>query len=419
LVAVAFVVAVGVWGTALNARGENLATNAPPFHGTWRWLDTPGRFVPFLVGAAAVVVWPWIVRRASWRVVVVLAGVVCALWAAVLAASGGWDRIWGPLTSRYDYLRLARSLGDAGDVHRFLQSFVDRLPSYPTHVRGHPPLPVVWLWLLDALGLDDRAVGLVVLAVGASAAPASLLACASLAGRDVARRAAYFVPLLPAALWMTSLDGVFMALAAWSAAGLARACCGPVRGRRWVAGAAGLVTGLLALSTYGVVVLSGPVIAIGLMSVSRRRLGWLTPYLVGVAVPLAAFAALGFWWPAGFAATRVEYWAGVASSRPYGYYLVANVAVLAAMVGPAALGGLSSLRRGPGAVLVVGALVGAAVATLSGYSKGEVERIWLPLAPFVLVASGSIPRSERAVRPWLVAQVALAAALQFTLGSPW
>ena len=51
-------------------------------------------------------------------------------------------------------------------------------------------------------------------------------------------------------------------------------------------------------------------------------------------------------------------------------------------------------------------------------SKGEVERIWLPLVPFLVLATSSI-RGRTARRTFLAAQLAVAVLLQAWLRSPW
>ena len=48
-------------------------------------------------------------------------------------------------------------------------------------------------------------------------------------------------------------------------------------------------------------------------------------------------------------------------------------------------------------------------------SKGETERIWLHLAPWLLVATAALTRT----RAWLAAQIGLALLIQLTVRSPW
>ena len=57
------------------------------------------------------------------------------------------------------------------------------------------------------------------------------------------------------------------------------------------------------------------------------------------------------------------------------------------------------------------------LADVSGMSKGEVERIWLPFVPFLSVAAAGL--SGRSIRWWLAAQALAAIALQIGLESPW
>lgn len=90
---------------------------------------------------------------------------------------------------------------------------------------------------------------------------------------------------------------------------------------------------------------------------------------------------VGFGWLQGLEATEALYRAGVSSSRPYDYFVVNNLAAFALALGPAAAPGLMRLPGSRLVWIVGGALVAVAAADLSGLSKGEVERIWLPFAP--------------------------------------
>jgi hypothetical protein len=58
-----------------------------------------------------------------------------------------------------------------------------------------------------------------------------------------------------------------------------------------------------------------------------------------------------------------------------------------------------------------------ALADLSGLSKGEVERIWLPFAIWLIVATALLPTSAR--RGWLIAQAALALAVNHLVLTVW
>jgi hypothetical protein len=94
---------------------------------------------------------------------------------------------------------------------------------------------------------------------------------------------------------------------------------------------------------------------------------------------------------------------------------VISPAAFALATGPAAVAGLARLRGRRAWVLPGSALAALAVADLSGLSRGETERIWLPFAPWLLLAAASL----RAPRAWLAAQLGLAIALQAWVRSPW
>ncbi len=139
---------------------------------------------------------------------------------------------------------------------------------------------------------------------------------------------------------------------------------------------------------------------------------------LGCAAVVAAFTADGFWWPDGVRATHHFYAHNYGSgSRPYGYFLLADLAVFAVMIGPATVAGIAHLnvRRNPAGWLVIAALVAVAVSDLSGYMRGEVERIWLPYAPWVVAAAAVLTRR----RGWMLLQVAVALAVQGLVVSPW
>jgi hypothetical protein len=299
------------------------------------------------------------------------------------------------------------------------------LGNRPIHVQGHPPGPVVVAWLADRIGLGGAG-WLAALAVAGwgVAAVAALVTARAVAGEHAARRAAPALAVLPAAVWAgTSLDALFAAVTAVAAAGALLAFV-----RRSIAGAvaAGAVLGVALLCSYGAV-LSLVVPGLAVLALAGGRSWWrLAPWAgavaLGAAGVLVAADAAGFWWLDGLAATRAAYWAGVAADRP-GWYLTlaGNPAALALAVGPAIAVGLAtgaaSLRRsrasGRAVVLPAAAALALVVADLSQMSRGEVERIWLPLVPWLALAA---PGDRRA---WLAGQVAVALALQLCLRSPW
>jgi methylthioxylose transferase len=418
LVAASVVAIAALWGRRLIDDGTALFVAAPPFAGRWGWQWPRGLWVAVVLVVVLVVLWVPATERLRWRWVLVGSAVCSAAWSVVLAASAGWSALSAPLTTRFEYLPLARRLGEPGS---FIRTFVERLPEYPTHVKGHPPGAVLAFWGLDRIGLSDTGVALVVLVVAASAAPAALIALDRLAGRASARRAAVFVGLAPAVVWVaTSADALFMGVAAW-AVSLGAIAFTAERGRTAapVAGAAaGVVAGALLTLTYGAATLLAPLWILAGWAAWRRRWIPLAAMVVGFIVLPGALVLAGFDWSAGLEATRTAYRSGVARDRPYAYFLPANLAALITGVGPAAIVGMAWLRDRRAWLLVGGGVAGVLVADVSGLSKGEVERIWLPLVPFLVLATAAI-RGRTARRCWLGAQLVLAVLLQAWLRTPW
>jgi hypothetical protein len=144
------------------------------------------------------------------------------------------------------------------------------------------------------------------------------------------------------------------------------------------------------------------------------------------------FTFVGFnWWEA-YHLLTTRYYQGAGGIRPYGYWVWANLACTALVVGPATVAGLrragaapirqglrTCLRRADGeprlALLASAALLALLAADLSGMSKAETERIWLPFAMWLLPACAFLPRP----RAWLTAQAALALLLNHLLLTGW
>jgi len=327
-----------------------------------------------------------------------------------------------------EYLGTARQVTDIGQL---LSGFIERIPSdhpqrWPTHVAGHPPAALLFFVVLERLGLgSDLAAALVVTAIAATIPLAVATTLRILGAEDAARRALPFLVFTPSAVYLAvSADAVFSATAAWALCALAAAASAQRRAR-WVAMVgwslgSGLAFGVLVLMSYGLPLVG--LIAVGVLAAARAwRPLWLS---AGAAlVVVVAFAAAGFAWWEAFPALRERYLIGLASVRPAGYWIWANLAGVVITAGPAlglALGHLATRwRQTERAVvaLVTGALTAVLVADLSLMSKAEVERIWLPFVPWMLVATAVLP--QRWVRPALIVQVATALALQHLIDTFW
>jgi hypothetical protein len=187
------------------------------------------------------------------------------------------------------------------------------------------------------------------------------------------------------------------------------------------------------MMSYGLPLLG--ILGLAILFISRRIAP--APWAIAstLAVVIAFFAAGFAWWEA-FPALHERQFAGVASNRPQQYYLWANLAALAWSAGPAMYAGAASAVSRPVTwwrgllnarrpwepdrtvtVLVVSAAVMVLAADVSGSSRGEVERIWLPFVPWLLLGTALLPR--RWCQVALIFQVAVALCVQHLLRTGW
>lgn len=391
----------------------------------------PGTPLAVAVAALTVLFGGRLAQRSPWPLVLLLSFVVAAVWTFGLATVGGLDGIARVLTYRSEYLPTAHTVTDIGAmIHRFTA----RIPLTSSHhwavnVAGHPPGALLVFVLLVRIGLGSGlAAGLVVIVVAATT-PAAVLVCVRRLGAEAAaRRMAPFLTVGPAAVWIgVSADAMFAAPAAWGLCCLAVGATAKRRRVRWAgAAAAGLLLGLSAFLSWGLPLIG--LVAIAVLVLART---W-RPILVAVGAALvvvAAFAVAGFvWWDA-YPVLVHRYWAGIATFRPGLYWVWADLAVLAISAGPAvaagtgaALARLPTVRRLPVDTRVVVILTLAAVAVIasadaSSLSRAEVERIWQPFVPWLLVGTALLPPRWR--RFALAADVVTGLAVEHLLHTAW
>lgn len=429
LVGLVLVIAAMVVPAALS---DDVRVHWPPLHAFWG-----PRFDPLLLIAiaAAVLLWsalPWVCRELPWRVVVALATVSSWLWTCALGLSDGrygFSRVYG---RKSEYLHDAT---EVRDVPSALRDFVDRIPSaatdnWHTHVAGHPPGALLSFVGLDRVGIDDPFwVAMVVVTIGATSVAAVLLTLDLLGGRDLARRAAPWLALAPLVVWAgVSADYYFAAVGAWGLYLLARAAVAVGPRSRALGVGAGLLLGWCVFLSYGLVLLGILALTVLWLAHGRApaesRAGWrVLPWAVGGAlVVAAAFSAFGFHWWEAYPVLRERYYEGIASERAYGYWVWANLAAWTFTAGlavwaafPAAVD--AARRRVPLAVLAGAGVATIVAATLSGMSKAEVERIWLPFTIWVVAIPALLP--DRWQRPLLASQLVLALLAQTLLITRW
>ncbi|TDO33040.1 hypothetical protein C8E87_8521 [Paractinoplanes brasiliensis] len=468
--AFALVVAASVTGAVLYLNGHPVQASAAPLFAHWRphaGLGTPAAVV------IAVLVWwrgPALAARLSWRRLTLAAYGVAVVWSLTLALVDGWSRgVAGRLATRPEYLH---EVGGVTDIPGMLREFTSRIlagnaDSWTTHVSGHPPGALLTFVALDRIGLSGGGwAGMVCIAVGALAAIAVPHTVRLLGADDAARAAVPFAVLFPGAVWAgVSADGLFAGVTATGVALLAHAL---TRGARTSALAGGVLLGFGCYLSYGLVLLI--VVVAGVLIAAGWRWGPLAWAAAGAAAVVVIFTAYGFWWLDGYHLVIERYYQGIASIRPYGYWVWANLAALAVSAGPVAAvilrrsvpaainvtgpgprpvsahsrGGTrvaTSLRqmnwrpagRAPAGsdftrwrlsgadqvswLLPVCAAVAILAADLSGYSKAEVERIWLPFAWWLTAGAALVPADQR--RFWLAAQALTALAVNHLLLTTW
>ena len=408
---VALAVAVGV---LLNHWHVPLHAAAAPLYAAW--LPHLGPGTPFAVALAAAVVWfgPGIAARLPWRPLLPLTYLAALAWTLSLALVDGWSRgIATRLTPQAEYLHdIPKVTSVPAMLSGFTNGILDFTPaSWATHVAGHPPGAFLVFVVLDRLGLHGGVpAALLCIVVGASAPVAVAAALRNLDAEAAARAALPFLVLFPGAVWVgASADGFFTGVVA---AGLALLAAG----RGWWTGLpGGILLGFALYLSYGLVLVAPLALAV-LWLLPRNRTATAAAAVTGVAAVVIAFTASGFWWLDGYRLVVRRYYQGWALGRPYGYWVWADLAALVLCAGPAVAPALRRMRTAL-ALLPAAALFAIVAADLSGLSKAEVERIWLPYAIWLLVATAWLPARHR--RWWLAGQALTALAVNHLLLTVW
>jgi hypothetical protein len=423
----------------MNRSGLPIVLPRPPLLAFWHphvgW-GTPLAILSLLLGLRLqqlVTVLPW--RR------LLLAGWLLNLaWMCSLTLVDGLQRGWiEVLLDPNEYLH---DLHRISDPRSFMSSFthfiafgpgVDGDLVWTTHVAGHPPLTTLIFWLLGRVGLGGGFwAGALCILVGSVASVALPATLRYLGAEAAGRRTVPFVALFPGTVWMAvSADGLFAGVAI---GGLALVCLGAARGRILASLTGGLLLGIAVFLSYGLVLFGLVVLVATLLTVRQRGLRCvLVPWLVatvGFAAVAVVHLALGFNWVSGLLALRIRYYQGIASQRPFSYFVYADFAAWLVSCSPLLAIGvvrsmavLSNRRAGPWtqdrivALLALSGVLAALVADLSALSKAETERIWLS---FGLIAYAGLALLRRRRATWaLVTSAAWALLVNHLLNTGW
>ena len=397
----------------VRVSGERLGLPWAPLVGNWAPEADPLLAVSIACFAAAVLVAPRLLTLPAPAFAASSLALALVLLLALAAGSGGtaqWSEVFDPRSFEgpNEYLpALGAFEFGAGFV---LDRFAELVPSLPVHSAGHPP---GLLLTLHALGIDSPG-GMAALCIGAAAlaAPLTYLLARQLLDERRARVAALLLAMAPGALLFgaTSADAVYLTLgllAAW-----------PLAARSWTARAAGAAA-LAAASFFAWSLLAvGAWAAILTLRRDGLRQALALSALCGAALVVfyaLLHAATGFDPIGTVRSTEEVYRAGIASTRPYWFWVLGSpVAFLVVLGIPVSWLTLRALARGDGLAVAIFAVV--AVAAVLGFTKAETERIWLFLAPFVCLAAAT----ERApLRPVLAALAVQAVLYELAFDTVW
>lgn len=417
-------------GVALNLTGSPVQAGAPPLYAQWRPHIGPGTPAALALAAALILHGPRLAATLPWRRLLAAAYAATAAWTLSLAMVDGWRRgLAARLTAQAEYLTEVPGVADTGVMLReFTSRILDFQPdSWTTHVSGHPPgALLIFVWL-DRIGLSGGGpAAITCILIGALATVAVPVTLRALGDEGAARAAMPFLTLLPGAVWVgASADGLFTGLTSTAVALLALAL---TRRRRSTALACALSAGMLLVFgcylSYGLVLMAPIALAV-IVAARRARAAWsaLAAAAAGGVVVVSAFTAAGFWWLDGYHLVVQRYYQGIASERAYSYWVFANLACLLLAAGPVAAvvarRAVAALpRTRPAYVLLpAAALLAVVTADLSGLSKAETERIWLPFAVWLLAGTALLPPRSR--RSWLTAAAVTALAVNHLVLTVW
>jgi len=413
-------------GADLNHRRVPIHADAAPLFATW--LPHVGPGTPLAIAVAVLVVYrgPDWAARLTWPRLITGAYLTALVWTLSLALIDGWSRgLATRLTPQAEYLHdVPKVTSIPAMLAGFTSHIIDFRPlSWATHVAGHPPGALLVFVVLDRIGLRGGGPAALLCAlVGAAAPIAVAVTLRALRDEPAARAALPFLVLFPDAVWVgASADGLFTGVLA---AGLALLAVGGWR----LATVGGLLLGFSLYLSYGLV-LAGPLALAVIALKPRARWATAAAGTAGAAAVVVAFSAAGFWWPTGYHLVVARYYQGWAADRPYHYWVWANLACLILSAGPAVVPALrraasATIHRWPAPAirsptlwLPALALLAILAADLSGLSKAEVERIWLPYEIWLIPATAWLPTVHH--RRWLAVQALTALAVNHLLLTNW
>jgi hypothetical protein len=397
-VGMAAMVATVVVGLALDASGTQLGVPHPPFIGAYGPQANTLELVTIPAFVAAVALVPWLLRRKPALFAAALYATTLILRVTLNTGRGGTNQLdralfVGPKgEGKNEYLP---SLAAFDYGPRFvLDRFAELVPSLPVHSAGHPP---GLLLVMHYLSLDTSPrLTAFILFVGAASAPLTYVLAKRQFDEDVAKVAGLLAAFAPAMLHFgaTSADAVYLTIGLLAAIPL-------LSGRVWLGALALAVASLFAWSLLAVAAWAA--ILVGPRGLRPAiRLGLITGAVLLAFHALFALAT-GFDPLGTLKATSHVYEIGIASRRPYAYWLFGSPTAFLLILGvPIAWLALTRLGQAKPEALAIFAVI--AVSCVLGFTKAETERIWLFLAPFVILCAAPLVRRPQLVVALLALQ---------------
>jgi methylthioxylose transferase len=416
-----FVAAVTVAvGITIRATGGRLGTASPPFVSTWAPMAGSLAGVTVVVVLGSALVAPLLERRM--RSPLAFSAMLVVLTLALglslnLARHGlhGWYASFdtgrgGSFEAKWEYLPSLPALSYG--PHFFLDRFAELVPGVTVNVAGHPPgllLTLHYLGITTAKGMAALCIG-----VGALTAPLAYDLGRTLYGEERGRAAGLLTAFAPSLL----LFGVTSADYLYAALGMAVACLlvRPDPRARYAGAALSALAAffswlLLAVPAWAVLIVllrEGP----------RRAMALAAACAAAVLVFNGTLAAWTGYDPIGtLHATGAVYRNSLARRRPYDFWVFGSPVAWLVMMGlPIAWVAARAVALRRPAALALAAVIGAAA--VLGFTKAEVERIWLPFVPLACVAAAAIVDPRR-LRPILWALAAQALAFELLFSTIW
>jgi hypothetical protein len=396
VVAALATVAVGI---GLDLSGTQLGVPHPPFIGAWgpRANVLLVVAIPCFAGAVALV--PALLRARAGVFAAALFVTTLILRVSLSVARGGTNRLDSSLfvgatgEGKNEYLPSLAAF-DYGPRF-FLDRFAELVPALPVHSAGHPPGLLV---TMHYLGLDTSPkLAAFIIGVGALSAPLTYVLAKRLFEEDVARVAGVLAAFAPAMLHFgaTSADAVYLTLGLLAAITLL--------GRRpWLGALVLAVVSLFAWSLLAVAAWA----AVLILARDGLRPAVRFAALTGVILLAfhAAFALATGFDPLGtLQATSRVYEVGIASRRPYAYWLFGSPTAFLLILGaPIFWLALKSLANRTPEALAIASVI--AFSCVLGFTKAETERIWLFYAPLVILAAAPLVRRPQLLVALLAVQ---------------